>query len=613
MANDIAVDIIENGIGQASQVTTAIIKLLDDLATNTKTHTYSLKDKQMVKELANYHKSGGNLLADDIDIAFAGVFEQLLRNKGIPFVAASAIDPTTKEQRVVFTTRDKDKAAVAQVREQYNFELNVGLGEMQPNKFLNLNLNQNIQSVSGLTPVELEVFRHNVTNMNLSYALDYDRKADTYSVLYSYKDEKNINDALTLTAYDLSGDKGTLVKENIERELDNRSKFKLSITPVQNQTLYVVDAVNPANFIAINQDNYSMHTLRAVKEKQQDGRIHEIIKDMADTKPKSFNKEEVLRLADNLLQRPVVLTQDEMKLVSNVDIQGKITLNNPNQFMSIYNDMSKKLAFKNLSLKHKKTMDELNPKNEITGLSNISDADINQIKTLVTESKIKGVSISGNQIAYTSEAKRQMQNILNSVLYEGLSPEKRFEAKCLYEERGNIDINSGNTYFIKDMRNPAYQFKLDADNFTIYNLTAKENGIKPEPIVISRGSAQFKDSVIPILLAMDNPVILNNEEGLLTPQERLGIEMTRMDDANALDARSLIIDNSHSERVNIISSTFDEREATEKQKKALGYVIKWPKQTYVVDRNFLEKIADHTLDQKKVENRARMDDVSIDR
>lgn len=609
MARDVATDFINDRLQDATQITMELIKMIDDLLKNTKTHAGTENDKKMVEAISNHLKKGGSLVSDDIDVEYAKKFEALLRGKGIPFVAVSNIDPETKTPRTIFLTRDVDSSIVEKIRVQFNESLEAGLGEIEPKQFLlNREKGQSIQAVGGLSEVDMTVMRQNLSGQSFQYAFDYDRKKNTYTLLYDEKNQSQVDRAMSLTAYDLSGNRGELIRSEIEKEISEKRAFKLGITPVAGETIYVVDAENPANFIAINQGSYSMHTLRDVKQPDQNGDLREVIKDVSqDKKAKPYNKEKILSLSESLLQKPIILSQSEMELISKVNGNGSLEINDPEHFLTHYKNMVKMLSLRQGDLNHSNSLQKFVSEEHTYGLSQISESDMQKISSEIERLGLKNVAVYKDQLAYTNENKGSVEQIVNNVLYRDLSKEKVFEAKCHYEERGEISLDSDDTYLIKDMKNPGYQFKLDEHNFTIYNLRSQEAGEKQEPIVISRTSAQFRDSVIPMLIAMENPVVLKNEETLLIPEERTKIEISRTGDAPAINAKEFVFNDLQSERDNFVSDNFSLDEASKKQLDASHYKEQWVKKTYKVDRNLLEKVADHTLDQKIVNSYARKD------
>lgn len=612
MASEAAQDMINSAVSEGSQVATALLKLLNDLANDNKKQSVIKNDEKMVKAVLEYQKSGGKLIADDVGLEYAGMYEQLLRNKGVPFVASTVIDKETGKERVVFSTRERDALAVSIIRDQFKHELGYGLGEVSPDRFVEIYANQDVTIVSNITPVEKEILAHNLVESDISYAFNYDKKSNRYTIMVSPDNEKKLNDALKLTAYDLSGERGDYIRKNVETELDNRKKFEMNVTPVQGQTIYVVDAANPSNFIAVSPNSYSYHSLRAEEKELEDGTKQSKVRDMYDGKTRAYNKAQVIRLADRFLQKPVVLNEREMEIVSSINANGNVSLDK--NFDEKYPAFAQALALRKSDLKHRMPLEELVPVEKTFGFSNIPEKEMQKIATEIEKLGLKHVSIEDNQIAYTLEDKRAVDAIIESVLYSKLSLPERFEMKCRTEDRGEIDIDSGKTYLIKDMKNPGFQFKLDEEKFTIYNLRAKENGIKVEPIVIDRISKQFEETVVPLLNSMQDPVVLNEKEISLPYQDRAQLEMERKGDAKAELAKEQLMDNSQIERENLVSQEFSKEEATKTQIEALDhYETHWPKQTYKVDRTLSEKIADHTIEQKTVSERARKDTKEPDR
>ena len=615
MSQDMTQNVMNTAVDTATQLSMKIIEFLDHLANNTKTHNLSMKDKNVVQVFKDYVKKGGQLKADVISLEESKVFEQLLRNKGIPFVAASTIDPDTKEQKVIYSTRANDKIAMEQVRKQFAYALGNSLNEISSKEFLENNIGQETHIIQDLSDIEVEVLKHNLINKDIPYALDRDTKTGKTNFIYSYRDEKEIEKILTLTAYDLSGNRGKLIEDKIKQNLDNKKTFKLNITPSKNETLYVVDIENPGNFIAVNKDFYSIHTLRNIQERGEDGKKHNVIRNVAKGKAVAYDKDAILKQTAYYIQKPVILTQDEMDLVKKVDENGRLTLSEPGQFMTTYQNMLQTLSLRNDYYKFNQTNEALNTDEKLYSITNLTKDELN----LITD-KMKDQGIShfvsdetshGYCLVYTSEDKTVIDNILNKTIYQDLTDEKLFTAKINYEGRGHIDFKSNEPVLIKNMDSPNFEFKLTQNEFIIYNLRTDDNNLQKDPIHIDRNSAQFNQSVVPMLLAMENPVVLSGQELKLSNIERNEIYQERLNNPELEDVKSLLFNNLSIERENMISPEFREKEATLKQQKALGYKITWPKQIYVVDRNLIEKIAEHTFEQKKVNERGRQD-ITVD-
>lgn len=598
---EIANDLLNSAVSEGTQVLTSLLKLMDDLANNHgRSQQIVNNDKKMVKKLLDYEKDGGTLIADVIDEKFAKTYEQLLKNQSIPYIASTIFDKETGEAKVIFSTRDKDEIAVALARKKYKAVLQQGLGEIEPDKFMEIYADQDVFSVSNLSPVEKELLSHHLADKSIEYAFDYDREKDQYTVICSDKSREELTNALKFTAFDLSGERGKAVQQTMEKELENRKRFEFNVTPVENQTIYIIDATNPSNFIAVNQNSYSYHSLQV-----KDG----VARDLYNGQQKAYNKAQVARLADGILERPVVLTQEEMKLVESVRSDGSLKLNK--DFDENFKYISQELMLRKDDLKHKQPTVELAKLDQVFGLDHLTDAELTKISAEINRLGLSHTKIVGNQLAYSLEDKERVEGIINTVVYQG-DGRNHFETRCRIEGRGDIDLSDNREYLIKDMQNPSFQFELTPDHFTIYNLR-KQNGVKVEPIIIDRNSKQFEETVIPLLNSMADPVILTGEETKLEASQRRELENERRGDAKAQDAKDLIIDYAEHERDNIIDLNFKIKEASPTQKEALEKInVQWPQQTYRVDRNMIEKIAEHTVEQKIVQEKARKDTKDYD-
>lgn len=583
-------DMVNSWILGSLELQEKLLQLLNEMIKNSEIYK-EVGDKnkaKALKEMQKYVGNGGLLETDSIDPKDAGVFRELLKANNVTYVETTARDTETGQDRHLFMTKVDDRAILDKVRNRFKYELNIGVGQLSIEEFARNNEGNTIYSKEGLTRIEAEIFKHNAAREDVSYALAENKKTGLYTVNYIGRDAVGIDRALKNTAFDLAGERGEVYRRNIEQSLINKDNFRKDLKPAPGQTLYVVDSYNPGEFIAINQDGFSTHSLQKQKENG-----HSFI---ADANTRSFNNHSELESYITQLRKPKILTEEEMEFVKKIDKKGIAQyVADPAIFKESYIRTMKTLSLKPVVYEPVQVEEVLNPDKQLKGLTNLPQSVCDNLLELISRGQLTQTAIAGNEIAFTIEEEAKVQKVLEQTLFKGLDRKELLQTRLDIEGHGKLDIDSEKTQYIIPTQTPGYLFRLDKEGFHILNRKNPENGH-----TYARGTKDFENSVLSMIEQMKYPVILSKEEFQMPEEPRAVLIEQRIGENIAQPARDMVFSSDERERAAFISNQVSVDDMKPNQKEAQQSMDRWVSKEYLVDRNFLEKFVDHTSEPKRV-------------
>lgn len=437
-------------------------------------------EKEAYKVMSKHLNKGGTLRSDTLSVEDSKMFEELLKFWHVPYICTTIENPVTLEKSCVFTTRDIDKKFVDQARDRMLEEMQVGIKELTIAEMNQKNDGKELFVHKGLDMIELEVFRHNIAKFDdVEYAVGLDPKTNRANIYFHPRDVKDVNNALKMTAYDLSGKVGYEYGKKIRANLDEINRFKDEVTPKGDETLYVLDLQNPNTFISVNSDHFVMHNMREVADKST-GLSH--IEDKKTTVGYTNDMQSLLNQTEGLMS-PVILTEEEMKpLIQGLsnDETAIPTYDDPEMFTKMLQQVQRDcLGLEDLIYDGESFNKEAFIDDEIQDLKSIelSQAEASKVKeqlrTMGSQSKnfsIQNSLTHGTSVLIFAKAHENQANDLltKAEVYQNDNALDLAQSRMKHEGRGELDVrNENKTYYLVDASTPDYTMKIDKNGLDI--------------------------------------------------------------------------------------------------------------------------------------------------
>lgn len=127
--------------------------------------------------------------------------------------------------------------------------------EIHPDLFLKHNEKKAVSNAK-LNNVEIELFRHHAKSTKLPFAIADSNGSRT--VLYNTENQKLVNDILAKVAWDLTGERGPQVRQQIEYRLEGKKEVNIAIEDAQRE-YYIVNSISPKNYIKITPQDFTYY------------------------------------------------------------------------------------------------------------------------------------------------------------------------------------------------------------------------------------------------------------------------------------------------------------------------------------------------------------------
>ena len=211
---------------------------------------------QMDRLIEEYKIKSNTITIADIH---AKRFEELLNNNKVLYAKVDLKQDNC--QMFVFLNESQkivDKASVL-----LNAEKGV-ISEIPPDLFIQTDATSSIREVSGLTEVELELFRHYARQKGeLFFTVLPGRNNNTLIINTSNPNgTKAAQRTMTEVGWALSGgidgERGELVRKQVEYRIAGRTAILQSIDDAQKE-LFIVNKNNPSQFVHIAQDEFEIY------------------------------------------------------------------------------------------------------------------------------------------------------------------------------------------------------------------------------------------------------------------------------------------------------------------------------------------------------------------
>lgn len=217
-------------------------------------------------------------------------FAREMKKRDIPFLTYDVLGDDCYS--VLYRNIDKSKVelSIKAFKESRSLET-----EMTADRFAEKYAGQGVHSISGINLVELELIRHYAVKSNLQFAAQAIGDDSQCKILFS--DQTKIDEILKKAAWALTGEKGPLVKQQIEYRIAGRESGTRILTQEEaEKEFYIVSKQQPSHYMHITANDIELYKDNKV--------VTTIMHDDA-----AFYDKSVRALCG--MDEPVILTEDE--------------------------------------------------------------------------------------------------------------------------------------------------------------------------------------------------------------------------------------------------------------------------------------------------------------
>ena len=545
-----------------------------------------------IQAILRHLKKGGEVRMQDVPREYAPMFEAIVKSQGVPYFKIESGEGDGR--RCVFITRNKDSKLMEDVWGKFHTELNIGMSEYPASEFINMTQGQDIRRSIGYDEVEVEVFRRKMAERNGAYAvIESDSESGKFDIMYMPRDHEEVDNAFRDMQYELSGDKGHIYKNTLSSDITERKAFEDRISPKRGETLYIVDSKNPNNFISVTATGFAVHSLKASEEILKNGRKQEIITDTNVIQSNIFDKDRILHFAEGLT-KPVVLSQKEMSLVTGIAPDGSAIVAKHDNFKNFYEDFRKELSSRD-DLYNGLSVRKMERIGRTYTLMNIPNNKMSEIYEAFRGAGLESrTAVVGDSVAYTESDKAIVTELLNGILYDGMTSLEMAESRLYYEGHGNIELQKpAITKYLISARDPEFVIRIKPEGMDIFKNGAVANEI-------AREDEQYEPLLIKLISSMKEPVVLSEEEIATSKEEKTDIINSRRSINQRSEALNYLqdVENNKKAEIHGIEHESEAKHLDSRQQEAVRSHLRHETVDTFVDRTFTEKIMDMDISKK---------------
>ncbi len=425
-------------------------------------------EKQGIRALLDHIAGGGGTLTTVVSALRAEELKAYVKKERIPFVEIEHVDPQTKERSMFFVYRDSDREAVQRALKQLEMNLDQKCHEVDVDTFIRMNDKKPYGMVKGLTRTEVYAFREAAKAHNMIFCVMAEPKKnsndkDNYVILCSNKDL--LYDTVAEMSYNLSGERGREYSFSLENYFEQEREFVQKMKPEKGKVKYVVNARNPSNFITVDEQGITTHSVGKRAERGEDGLVQDVIYDARHVTYPGFNKELLKQLALEL-KNPIVLSAGDFPLVQGLSKTKEAIL--AEHFMKQYKpfieaNKSRKPDYGKIPVRR-----ALYVRENLIGLGGLP---MDAVKA-ITLMELPEVYVDGCDVAYPKDLYSQIEPVLEAFVYKDMLPEEKEQAR---QELMMKEDNAAITYMLHIEANERDMLKVPNIPFPeVLNDTQKE-------------------------------------------------------------------------------------------------------------------------------------------
>lgn len=411
-------------LGEAARVTEKLADMVGDIILQLMRRQKYVEQKGLTAIL-NHVKEGGGTFTVHVLEDRAEDLKALLKEAHVPYAEIVHQDPETKEKSIFFVYRDSDRDKVEKVLKNFALQIDHSCHEVDLETFGELTSGKSYGSVGQLSREEVYAFREAAKNHDIRFSITSD--GPLYGVVAD--DGGKLQDVLADMSYYLSGERGHAYQADLENYFRKLEEFDRRMEPGQSDVLYLVDAKNPRNFITMDSQGFTTHSVGSREEKLQDGSTRTVLYDARLVRHPGMDREKLRELALQLAV-PVIVSKEEFPLVQEISYTGEAVL--AADFVERYEGFVEGMKGAEPVIWRQPVWKPLYSREELEGYVNLPMDVVAQIR----EAHIPEVYCNGGDVAYPKDAGPRVDAVLEAALYRGMDEEQRKEAMEQYRAPG---------------------------------------------------------------------------------------------------------------------------------------------------------------------------------
>ena len=381
-------------------------------------------EEQGVKALLSHVRRGKGVRTLAVPERGEEAFVKLVKEARIPFVEISHRDPVTKEKTLFFVYRDSDERKMGEVWSRFTCVFDHSCREMDPENFARMMEGKSYGKASGLSSVEVFTFREAAKDSDIRFSVIPDRdEYDQYAVLA--EDKEALSDVLADASYYLSGERGHRYFEDLESYSSVQTVFDNKTRPRKDTVIYVVDVKNPRNFISIESQCMTTHSIGTREERKPDGSVTKVLYDARHTTYPGRDMDQ-LKLLALKMGKPVVLSQEEFLLVKELTDTREAVL--ADDFVEQYDRLVSKGKKMLTSIFRRPEWKPLFRREDLDGFSGLPM----DVVAAIRKENIPDLYCNGADIAFPKESRYRVNMVLEETLFHGMGATEYEEAMAQY-------------------------------------------------------------------------------------------------------------------------------------------------------------------------------------
>lgn len=463
-----------------------------------------------IEALLKHIEKGGKVNQFAVDTEHKEDFERRIKEANIPFVT---MEYTTEEGEVKtnYMFRDTDSPLIRNIKELMKEEISNNSKELSITQFREMMSGKEIGIASNLTVEQLYAFRANVKDTDIKFCVTKDNsevvngiEEQRYKIYASNSDK--MENILIKASYDLANDtKG--FKEDINAYKNKRVAFFDKLENIT-EPMVIFDKKHPNNFMVIDKNNYSMHSVVREPERQPDGSTVDVVRDKVQIKLQKNNPKMIFERA-NTYNNPVMIPFSEFEMVDKINKDGiAILTNNPDEFKRAYEEIEQKYKDYDTVINRYPQRKPRYERKEVDGLMFLPMS----IATKMAMDLQFITYANDGSIAFPKEYQAQVDKYIAENITNNLTPlqkrafEMQIQGKC-GDFTPDFTKNNDKDFYILDPDNTNFVVNVDVNGIHII-----ENGAETKNCPIYDDNFEKFLDIYTNGSQVKNPVILTAEE-----------------------------------------------------------------------------------------------------
>lgn len=463
-----------------------------------------------IEALLKHIEKGGKVNQFAVDTEHKEDFERRIKEANIPFVT---MEYTTEEGEVKtnYMFRDTDSPLIRNIKELMKEEISNNSKELSITQFREMMEGKEIGIASNLTVEQLYAFRANVKDTDIKFCVTKDNSEVVNGIeeprykIYASNSDKMEN-ILIKASYDLANDtKG--FKEDINAYKNKRVAFFDKLENIT-EPMVIFDKKHPNNFMVIDKNNYSMHSVVREPERQPDGSTVDVVRDKVQVKLQKNNPKMIFERA-NTYNNPVMIPFSEFEMVDKINKDGiAILTNNPDEFKRAYEEIEQKYKDYDTVINRYPQRKPRYERKEVDGLMFLPMS----IATKMAMDLQFITYANDGSIAFPKEYQAQVDKYIAENITNNLTPlqkrafEMQIQGKC-GDFTPDFTKNNDKDFYILDPDNTNFVVNVDTNGIHII-----ENGAETKNCPIYDDNFEKFLDIYTNGSQVKNPVILTAEE-----------------------------------------------------------------------------------------------------